>query len=103
VHRDRSHDRRGDDPDLRFMAGQRGARRTARSGRHGGKAEVGRRDAHPRGNAHPGPANDRGLDQQQADHANLHRDGEPGDESGEERCARVHAHVLTRRTATTQA
>jgi hypothetical protein len=95
MHRDGRHHSRGHDPDLALVARQRRPRRAARDRRHGGEAEVGRRDAHAGGHPDPGAADHGGLDQQKADHPDLHGDGKPRDESGEERCARVHARLLS--------
>ena len=90
MHGDRRQRERGDKPDLGLVACQQRAGGAARRRRDGGECEVRGRDAHPRGHAGPRARDDRRLDQQQADGADLDRDREAGDEAGEQCSGRIH-------------
>ena len=72
------------------MAGQQRARGAAGGGRHRGEREVRGRDAHPRGHAGARAGDDRRLDQQQADRADLDGDREAGDQTGEQCGGGIH-------------
>jgi hypothetical protein len=73
----------GDQADLALMAREGSPDDAAGGDRDHGKGQVDGRDAHARGHADTRPADHRGLDDQQADGADLYCDGGPGSEAGQ--------------------